>query len=96
MESVGQMQAFLGNGLKDVPRPPSAWPNTCSSYTCFSITQISNLNNYELTIPMKDYGRITTAAEQQTDTLQLRSCVRQCPLRLVCCWRIVSQRLTRR
>ena len=67
------MQAFLGNGLKDVPRPPSAWPTTCSFSTYSSITRISNSKNYVLTIPMKDYGRITTADEQQTYSFLTKS-----------------------
>jgi hypothetical protein len=56
------------NGLKDVPRPPGASSTTCSTYTCSPVTRFSNLENYVLSIPMKDYGRITTTAELQADT----------------------------
>ena len=56
------------NGLKDVPRPPGASSTTCSNYDCSPVTRYSNLENYVLAIPMKDYGRLTTTAELQADT----------------------------
>ena len=56
------------NGLKDVPRPPGASSTTCSNYECSAVTRYTNLENYVLTIPMKDYGKITTTAQLQADT----------------------------
>ena len=56
------------NGLKDVPRPPGASSTGCANYDCSPVTRYTNLENYVLTIPMKDYGRITSPAQLQADT----------------------------
>jgi hypothetical protein len=61
------------NGLKDVPRPPGATLTGCANYDCSPVTRYTNLENYVLTIPMKDYGRITTTAQLQADTSLSRS-----------------------
>lgn len=61
------------NGLKDVPRPPGAPLTGCANYACSPVTRYTNLENYVLTIPMKDYGRITTTAQLQADTSLSRS-----------------------
>lgn len=44
------------NGLKDVPHPPGLGSG---SYPSSLVTRFSNLENYILTIPMKDYGQVT-------------------------------------
>ena len=48
--------------------PPGASSATCSSYDCSPVTRYANLENYVLAIPMKDYGRITSTSELQSDT----------------------------
>ncbi len=60
-------------GLKDVPRPPGASANTCSSHTRTPVMRISNLKNCVLTMPMKDYESITITAELQTDASSFKS-----------------------
>jgi hypothetical protein len=44
------------NGLKDVPHPPGS---SGSTYPNATVTRYSNLENYILAIPMKDYGQVT-------------------------------------
>lgn len=44
------------NGLKDVPHPPGS---SGSDYVSATVTRYSNLENYILMIPMKDYGQVT-------------------------------------
>jgi hypothetical protein len=44
------------NGLKDVPHPPGS---AGADYRDATVTRYSNLENYILSIPMKDYGQVT-------------------------------------
>jgi hypothetical protein len=44
------------NGLKDVPHPPGS---AGVDYKYATVTRYSNLENYILAIPMKDYGQVT-------------------------------------
>jgi hypothetical protein len=44
------------NGLKDVPHPPGSAGVT---YKDATVTRYSNLENYTISIPMKDYGQVS-------------------------------------
>ena len=48
------------NGLRDVPHPPG---DGSGEYPASKVTRFSNLENYVLTIPMKDYGRVSAVTE---------------------------------
>ena len=48
------------NGLRDVPHPPG---DGSGGYPTSKVTRFSNLENYVLTIPMKDYGRVSVVTE---------------------------------
>jgi len=48
------------NGLKDVPHPPA---DGTGSYPSSKVTRFSNLENYIIMIPMKDYGVVTQVTE---------------------------------
>ena len=48
------------NGLKDIPHPPG---DGLSEYTTAKVTRFSNLENYTLMIPMKDYGQVSVVTE---------------------------------
>lgn len=48
------------NGLKDVPHPPGYGTG---SYPTSKVTRFSNLENYVLAIPMKDYGQVTAVTD---------------------------------
>ncbi len=48
------------NGLRDVPRPPG---DGSGGYATSKVTRSSNLENYVLAIPMKDYGRVSAVTE---------------------------------
>ena len=44
------------NGLKDIPHPPG---DGSGAYPTSKVTRFSNLENYTLMIPMKNYGQVT-------------------------------------
>jgi hypothetical protein len=48
------------NGLKDIPHPPG---DGLSEYSTAKVTRFSNLENYTLMIPMKDYGQVSVVTE---------------------------------
>jgi hypothetical protein len=48
------------NGLKDVPHPPASGT---TDYDNSLVTRYSNLENYMLPIPMKDYGQVTAVTD---------------------------------
>jgi len=48
------------NGLKDIPHPPG---DGSGAYPASKVTRFSNLENYTLMIPMKNYGRVTVVTE---------------------------------
>jgi len=48
------------NGLKDVPHPPGSGGGR---YDLANVTRFSNLENYILMIPMKNYGQVSTVTE---------------------------------
>ena len=48
------------NGLIDVPHPPG---DGSGGYASSKVTRFSNLENYVLAIPMKDYGQVSVVAE---------------------------------
>jgi hypothetical protein len=48
------------NGLKDVPHPPG---DGSGGYSTSNVTRYSNLENYILMIPMKDYGQVSAVTD---------------------------------
>ena len=48
------------NGLKDIPHPPG---DGSGAYPSSKVTRFSNLENYVLAIPMKDYGQVSVVTE---------------------------------
>jgi hypothetical protein len=48
------------NGLRDVPHPPG---DGSGGYPDSKVTRFSNLENYTLTIPMKNYGQVSVVTE---------------------------------
>lgn len=48
------------NGLRDVPHPPG---DGSGGYATSKVTRFSNLENYTLTIPMKNYGQVSVVTE---------------------------------
>ena len=48
------------NGLKDVPHPPG---DGTAAYPTLKVTRFSNLENYVILIPMKDYGVVSDVTE---------------------------------
>jgi hypothetical protein len=48
------------NGLRDVPHPPG---DGSGGYPTSKVTRFSNLENYTLTIPMKNYGQVSVVTE---------------------------------
>jgi hypothetical protein len=48
------------NGLKDVPRPPGSGSG---AYDVSNVTRFSNLENYILMIPMKNYGQVSALTD---------------------------------
>jgi hypothetical protein len=48
------------NGLKDIPHPPG---DGSGGYPTSKVTRFSNLENYTLMIPMKDYGQVTAVTD---------------------------------
>ena len=48
------------NGLKDVPRPPGSGSG---AYDSSNVTRFSNLENYILMIPMKNYGQVSALTD---------------------------------
>ena len=48
------------NGLKDIPHPPG---ESGVQYPSARVTRFSNLENYILAIPMKDYGQVTNVTD---------------------------------
>jgi hypothetical protein len=52
------------HNLIDTPKPPGAMDGDASgSYESQSVTRYSNLENYMIAIPMKDYGLVTSVTE---------------------------------
>ena len=54
------------NGLKDVPHPPG---DGSGAYPTSKVTRFSNLENYVLLIPMKDYGQVSVVTENTLTNL---------------------------
>ena len=48
------------NGLKDIPHPPG---DGSGGYPTSKVTRFSNLENYVLMIPMKDYGQVSAVTD---------------------------------
>ena len=48
------------NGLKDIPHPPG---DGSGGYPASKVTRFSNLENYVLMIPMKNYGQVTAVTD---------------------------------
>ncbi len=48
------------NGLKDIPHPPG---DATGPYPTLKVTRFSDLENYTLNIPMKDYGQVSVVTE---------------------------------
>jgi hypothetical protein len=48
------------NGLKDVPHPPGSGSG---AYDASNVTRFSNLENYILMIPMKNYGQVSALTD---------------------------------
>ena len=51
------------HGLQDITRPPGKSTATSNNYADSSVTRFTNLENYVIGIPMKDYGLVTTVTE---------------------------------
>jgi len=53
-------------GLIDIPHPPG--DGSSGSYPDQKVTRFSNLENYTLMIPMKDYGQVSAVTENSYNT----------------------------
>lgn len=59
------------HGLQDIARPPGKSTTATTGYADSSVTRFTNLENYVIGIPMKDYGLVTTVTENNYSTTLL-------------------------